>query len=261
MELNGKPASAADIAPLALYNYGNFTTMLVERTGTRGLGLHLDRLDHDARVLFGTGIDKPMVKEWMWQVVKKWRGDVVVRVTIFSKAMDFGHPNEPSALDVLITKRPAPEKPASAISLKPVEFQRALPELKTVNIGAALYQRRVAQMAGFDDALFVQNDQAISEGPTWNIGFTKANQVILSKGPSLPGVSVALLQKALEEQGISVHKQVIHLSDLNTLDSAFIINATTGIRTVKAIGEHTFTAHQNLAMLRELYEAIPHEQF
>src|SRR6266540_2864338 len=44
MELDGRPVDPAELATLALYNYGHFTSMRVDAGRVRGLTLHLDRL-------------------------------------------------------------------------------------------------------------------------------------------------------------------------------------------------------------------------
>lgn len=57
MRVNGQPANAEDLAPLALYGYGSFTSLIVEAGRAQGLDLHLERLQHDADTLFGGEVD------------------------------------------------------------------------------------------------------------------------------------------------------------------------------------------------------------
>lgn len=63
MELNGRPVSTGELAGLALYGYGHFTTMLVTDLRVRGLDLHVERLSRDCATLFGTELDIPRVRE------------------------------------------------------------------------------------------------------------------------------------------------------------------------------------------------------
>lgn len=46
MELDGRSVMADELARLALYNYGHFTTMRVDAGRVRGLSLHLRRWCH-----------------------------------------------------------------------------------------------------------------------------------------------------------------------------------------------------------------------
>jgi branched-subunit amino acid aminotransferase/4-amino-4-deoxychorismate lyase len=257
MELNGEPVRAEDIASLALYNYGSYTTMLVDNGRVRGLSLHLRRLQRGTELLFGMGIDEKLVRRLVHRMDTK--SPAIVRVTIFCRDFDLAHPHNISKLDILVTTRPAP-KSLPAVSLKPIQYQRDLAEYKTVSIGGALYRRRIAQLEGFDDALFINDAEEISEGPTWNIGFVKGGQVIFPTTPGLPGISAELLQKALQGSGMAVRTQTVQLQDVGDMDSAFILSAGSGMRQVKSIGEQILPNSDTLNKLSKLYEAIPYEE-
>lgn len=69
-------------------------------------------------------------------------------------------------------------------------------EREEAGLFGALHHRRAAQLAGFDDALFVGPDGLVSEGGTWNVGFIDANgSVVWPKADVLPGVTMALFQQ------------------------------------------------------------------
>ena len=69
MQIDGRPASAADLGHFALSNYGAFTSMQVEDGGVRGLDLHLARLETDALELFGVAVPEALLRERMRQVL------------------------------------------------------------------------------------------------------------------------------------------------------------------------------------------------
>lgn len=255
--MNGEQVCAEDIASLALYNYGNYTTMLVDNGRVRGLGLHFERLQRGTRLLFGKGIDEKLVRQLVHRM--ETTNSTIVRVTVFCSNFDLTHPNSVGDLDILVTTRPAP-KNLPPVSLKPLHYQRDLAEYKTASVGGALYRRRLAETEGFDDALFVDDKEEISEGPTWNIGFMKSGQILVPTTPSLPGISMTLLAQALQENDISFQAQTVSLQDVAGMDSAFILSAGSGMREVKAIGGHTFSDNSNLNKLSKLYEAIPYEE-
>lgn len=259
MELNGNPASTEDVSPLALYNYGNFTTILVDDGRVRGLKSHLSRLEADSRLLFGTSVPEERIMEYVRHAVQGQPGKTVVRVTIFSKMFSLLKPGPGNGLDVLITTRSAPDGPLPAVSLKPITFQRDLPEAKTASIGGTLYRRRLAQADGFDDALFVNADGEVSEGPTWNIGFVKDGRIILPDAPSLPGVSIQLLATALKHEGKPVRTQTVRLADVAGMDAAFVGSATNGFRLVARIGDRVFKKSGFIDDIRRAYESTPFE--
>lgn len=57
MELDGRSVTADELARLALYNYGHFTTMRVDAGRVRGLSLHLRRLVNGRRTVFDAELD------------------------------------------------------------------------------------------------------------------------------------------------------------------------------------------------------------
>src|SRR4051794_41878082 len=63
VEVNGGTATAGQLRYPALVNYGHITVMQVRSGRTRGLQLHLTRLDAANRELFGTGLDDERVRD------------------------------------------------------------------------------------------------------------------------------------------------------------------------------------------------------
>src|SRR5215468_9910048 len=63
MQLDGSAVGADELATLALYNYGHFTTILVHDMKVRGLGLHMQRLVDDSTTLHGMPVDPDRVRD------------------------------------------------------------------------------------------------------------------------------------------------------------------------------------------------------
>jgi hypothetical protein len=57
VQINGEPATAEDLAPLAFAGYGHYTSMQVRERAVRGLDLHLERLRRGSVELFGAAAD------------------------------------------------------------------------------------------------------------------------------------------------------------------------------------------------------------
>ncbi|PDP87882.1 aminotransferase IV [Glycomyces fuscus] len=236
MELNGHPVSTGELAGLALYGYGHFTTMLVTDLRVRGLDLHMERLSRDCRTLFGTELDILRVRELARRSARAHPSPSVVRVTVFDPHMDLGRPSDRQLPHILVSTRPAPSGTAPPpVRLGTRPFTRDTPQVKGTGLFGAVRQRRAAQLDGHDDALFVGVDGRVSEGPTWNIGFLDGGGLVWPQAPCLPGVTTALVSRVAEDLGVPVSTRPISSAASTRTAGAFVTNAATGVRPVAAI--------------------------
>ena len=83
VEVNGRTATAEDLRHPALVNYGHITAMQVRHGRTRGLDLHLSRLDTATRELFDAGLDPDRIRDHLRHALADSR-DASVRVGIAS---------------------------------------------------------------------------------------------------------------------------------------------------------------------------------
>jgi 4-amino-4-deoxychorismate lyase len=236
-ELNGRTATADELRALALTNYGHFTALQAGAGRVRGLDLHLARLDAGTRELFGTSLDTALVREWLRTALAGRDGDAAVRITVFSRAFDRERPARAFAPDVLVTVTPPRHADATPVRLQTFHHERALPAIKHVGTFALFHHRRLAQLAGFDDALFVDASAAISEASIWNIGFFDGARVVWPIAPQLHGVSMQLLDHGLRALGIASESRRVTCADLATFRSAFLTNAGCPVRMVASIDD------------------------
>ena len=68
-----------------------------------------------------------------------------------------------------------------------VRYQRELPALKHVGTFGLFQQRREAMAAGFDDALFLNEEGLVSEGSTWNLALHDGRQLVWPQAAALRG--------------------------------------------------------------------------
>ncbi|MET9329688.1 aminotransferase class IV family protein [Streptomyces cellulosae] len=258
-ELNGKPATLDDLQSLALTNYGHFTSMRMEDGTIRGLSLHLDRLVRDCQAVFGVELDREQTLSYIRKAVRGVTGVAGVRVTVFDPALDMGRPSDAKTPHVLVNLRPAGAMPPPPLTAKTFTFSRDDAEVKHIGLHPQLKLRRDAQLAGFDDAVFVERDGRVSEGGTWNLGFVDhEGTVIWPDAPVLPGTTMLLLQ------GLEAPKQTtapVQLADVPNMVAAFATNVSIGVRTVSALDDVQFPQdHPVLAALRDAYADIPGER-
>ncbi|WP_110589982.1 aminotransferase class IV family protein [Microbacterium suaedae] len=252
-QIDGGPVDPADLQALALTGLGHFTTMLVQDGRVRGLDLHLARLVADARALFDADLDEDVIRQRIRSAIADEPAAVVVRVTIFDPALTLTHPGADAHPRILVSPRPAPSASPAPMRVRTTSFGRQTPEIKHTGLFGSLYQRRVAQRAGFDDALFVDDDGILSEGPTWNIGFIAGDEIVWADGDALPGVTRALLADVAGGRTAAVR-----VDELAGMDAAFATSSGVGIRPIASIDESAWpTDHPAFERLRAAYAAIP----
>ncbi|MGW1074879.1 aminotransferase class IV family protein [Streptomyces sp. NPDC002537] len=265
--IDGAPAPPASLRALALTNYGHFTTMRVENGTVRGLSLHLDRLTRDCRAVFGAELDPARVVEYVRRAVDDRSGPVTVRVTVFDPDLDTLRPCAEANPRVLVTARPAGATAPPPLRAKLFAFRRDTPAVKHVGLFGQYRLRREAQLAGFDDALFVEpaggvsedvvSEEVVSEGSTWNVGFVDAGgTVVWPRADVLAGVTMRVLRAA---HGRTVTAPV-PVGRLPRMRAAFATNASVGVRAISAIDDMSFPENEKVVgELRELYARIPGE--
>ncbi|MEV6209962.1 aminotransferase class IV [Kitasatospora sp. NPDC051914] len=252
-ELDGRPVTAAELQALALTNYGHFTTMRVADGRVRGLRLHLDRLDRDCRELFGTALDLERVRTYARRAAPP-AGEAVVRVTVFDPELDLGRIGARARPRVLVTTRPAGPAGLPPLRVRTVRYERDAPHIKGVGLFGALRERRAAQAAGYDDALFTDASGAVSEGGTWNIGFVRGGEVVWPEAEVLRGTTMELLQAAHPWRAERVPGP-------DGFEAAIAANAVVGVRAVTAVDSTALAAaHPVLEALRAAYGAVPEDR-
>lgn len=258
-ELNGKPVTLDDIERLALTNYGHFTSMRMEGGTVRGLSLHLDRLARDCRIVFGVELDRERTLHYIRKAADGVTGVAGLRVTVFDPALDMGRPSDAKDPHILVNLRPAGTLSPPPLTAKTFTFTRDNAQVKHIGLHPQLRLRRDAQLAGFDDAVFLEQNGRVSEGGTWNLGFVdQGGTVVWPDAPVLPGTTMLLLQ------GLDAPKQItapVTLADIPNMAAAFATNTTIGVRSVSALDDVKFPQdHPVLAALREAYAGIPGER-
>ncbi|GII84882.1 hypothetical protein Ssi03_28720 [Sphaerisporangium siamense] len=254
IEIDGRPATVDDLRHPALRNYGHFTAMQVRDRRVRGLSLHLERLDSATRELFGRDLDGEVVRARIRHALAGDVHDASVRVYIFGRDLPTWGEVEPS---VMVTVRPPVDPPNPPRNVWPAPYQRPAAHIKHVGGFGQEYFLRMAERAGYDEALLVAPDGTIAEGAVTNIGFSDGESIVWPEAPMLRGITLALVERGLAEMGIPARRQVIRLADLPSLRAAFLTNSR-GIMSVQRIGSRRFPVDYPLMKtLQDAYERNP----
>ncbi|HET9484274.1 MAG TPA: aminotransferase class IV family protein [Xanthomonadales bacterium] len=260
IEVNGRDATREDLRRVATFNYGHFTAMQWRDGGVRGLSLHLERLDAATRALFGHPLEAALVRARLAHALHDARGSASVRVHVFSHALDRDALAAPAPPDVLVVVGPPAPAVGAPLRVRSAPYERELPAIKHAGTFGLFHQRRLAQQDGFDDALFVARDGAVSEGTTWNAGFHDGTRVVWPEAPMLDGVTQQLLRAGLAARGIAQETRRVRRDELSGFACAFATNTAMPVRAIASIDAHRYRdAGDLVATLRAIHDAVPPE--
>ncbi|WP_141955724.1 aminotransferase class IV family protein [Actinoallomurus bryophytorum] len=223
-EIDGHAATTSELSVLAMLNYGHFTAMQVRGGRTRGLDLHLARLDAANRELYGAGLPGELVRDRIRHALGEI-SDAAVRVIVFGES--------PS---VMVVVRPPIAGPDTALGLRTVSYQRPLAHVKHLGGFGQSYHRRLAEREGFDEALLTDPDGVISEGAITNLGCFDGTSVIWPDAPALDGITMLLLEKALPAQGVPSRRGPVLVADLGKFRGVFVTNSR-GVAAVERVDD------------------------
>lgn len=142
-----------------------------------------------------------------------------------------------TAENVIFQTRPLPADSSQAFTLMPVDNLRSRNPLllsnKSLNYMDNLLAREQAAAKGFDDALFVEKNGAISETSRANIFFLKDGKI---KTPDLAcGILNGIVRQWVLDE-FPVEAGEFSVDDLLTADAVLATNSVIGVRPVSQIG-------------------------
>ncbi|RUL95091.1 aminotransferase class IV family protein [Verrucosispora sp. FIM060022] len=256
--LNGKPATAADLAPLAFAGYAHFTAMQVRDRAVRGLDLHLERLRRASEVLFGQHLSTSRVREYLRLAVDEGGPDASVACFVTSRPGEFMVDDTDPALDVLIKLTDPAQPPTGPMALDVVSHQRHLAGIKHVGEVAKTWYLRQARARGVDDAVFEGGTGRLSEATIWNLAFWDGETVIWPQADLLPGVTMQILTRQLAHLGVAQQTRDIRRADLTENLACVLMNSWTPAIAVSHLGDRQLADGTTFAhLLHEAYRNEP----
>ena len=250
---NGRPVPPAVsiFDPMVVRGDGCFEALRSYGGHLFGLAEHLARLARSAMALGIALPPIPYIGEWARQVAAQ-QGDGVLR--IFVSDADEGTNVYVFAMDLpelqpehRLLEVSAPWHPAGAAW--------ELAGVKTLSYAPNMAATRVAQAAGFDDALLVSRDGVILEGPTsaviWMVdGVIETTSLDLG---ILDSVTRRIALSHAQQHGIGVQEGHYPLSRLAEADEVAVLSSVKEVKPVRAVGERTFRAGPITALLARSY--------
>jgi branched-subunit amino acid aminotransferase/4-amino-4-deoxychorismate lyase len=247
IEIDGRPVSDPRLDPRFAPD-GHFTAMQVRGRRTRGLDLHLERLDGANRELFGAGIDHDEVLARIGHALGDRVEDASVRVYMLARG---------EGTSTVVTVRPPGEMPRAPQLLEAVPYLRPVAHVKHLGDFGQTHYRRLAHRHGFDDALLTGADGAIAECGIANIAFFDGTDVVWPDAPALSGITMQLVEPRLPAAGLPSRRASVRLADLPSYRAGFVTNAR-GIAPVGMIGDVELAVDTELMeTVAGVYEGVP----
>jgi branched-subunit amino acid aminotransferase/4-amino-4-deoxychorismate lyase len=244
VEIDGQAPSAEQLQAIALATYGHFTAMQVRNFRTRGLDLHLRRLEMASREMFGEPVDGDHIRDLIRHALAGRTPDASVRVLV-------QRPDGRST--VTVTVRPPHAGSDAPWRLQSVPYLRSIAHLKHIGDFGQNYYGDLAQRNGYDDALLTGPDGLVAESAIANVGFLDGATVVWPDAPLLEGITMQLLTR----HGPASRRARVRLADVDGFEAAFVSNSW-GVFAIGQIDDIKLPARPELmARLNQVYESAP----
>ena len=119
-----------------------------------------------------------------------------------------------------------------------------------------------ASKCGFDEALFLDSDGNIAEGPGENIFFVKEKNIFTPKGGHiLSGITRDSIMKIAKDLGFKIFERDIKPKDLKKYEEAFFVGTAVEVNAIGQIDSHIFSKGKEgevVKKIREAYQKIIH---
>lgn len=176
--IDGRPASAAELAPLAFAGFAHFTAMQVRGRQVKGLDLHLARLREASLRLFGQATPNGVVTDYIRAAVDAGPEDLSLTATVFTRPGEFTVDSMDAVPSVLVRTAPPSDGPSGPLRLATVDYERPVASIKHVGEVAKTHYLHEARRRGFDDAAFVDRRGRLGEATIWNLAFWDGEGVV-----------------------------------------------------------------------------------
>ncbi|MFP5042994.1 aminotransferase class IV [Parasediminibacterium sp. JCM 36343] len=207
--------------------YGIFDFFVVVNKQPIFLEDHLDRFYNSAAIMHLDGIvQREELKELIYKLIEQNSSmpDAGIRITLTGGYSEDGYAL--AAPNLLITQTPFVYNMDSftkGIKLVTYNYQRQLPQVKTIDYLQAIYLQPFIQEHGADDLLY-HNQGQICECPRANFFLvTQDNEVLTASSNILWGIN---RKKILSFPEFNARETSITLADLDNAKEAFITSTT-----------------------------------
>jgi len=245
-----------------LYGDGFFETLRAEDGCVPFLNEHLERLRASAQAF---RINFPDQVSWEDRLTRLLaanglqQGIAAVKILLTrGEATGLGLPNSPSPTLVIWARPyqpPAPEEYEAGwpVVVFPARRTTFIGGHKSLNYLFYLAARQYALDQGAKEALILEVDGLVSEGAATSLIVALSNRFLTPASPSaLPGVTVAVLARALGRRGKNLERAQLQLSQVQEVDGLWLANSLMSVMPVSSLaGESMPQASEKTRFLQE----------
>ncbi|MEW6388694.1 MAG: aminotransferase class IV [Thermodesulfobacteriota bacterium] len=231
-----------------LYGDGFFETLRAEAGRVRFLGEHLARLKNSARAFrlpFPEGLPWEETLDALLTANNLQTGLAAVKILLSrGVAPTLGLPDTSNPTLVIWARPYTPPREAEyrdgwPVVIFPEHRSTFLGRHKSLNYLFYLSARQYALDQGVREALILESDGLVSEGAATSLVFTKADRFYTPLAASaLPGVTIAVLSRALVRQGKRLEPVPTSLSQLQQANGLWLANSLMGLMPVNFLDRH-----------------------
>ncbi|MFI5322170.1 MAG: aminotransferase class IV [Thermodesulfobacteriota bacterium] len=253
--INGKRTQPEVPLRAVFYGEGVFETFRFKSGMPVFFEKHYSRMEHGAGVLGIPHIGIGDLADLIKQAVSETRlSDAYVKVCLLSEGSS-AYYDYPTKGDILVIVREyAPREEPVKISNSSFKRSSESPvyRIKSLNYLENVIARREANQKGFDESLFVNENEEIAECTSSNI-FWIGNDTLYTPSIDcgiLPGITREILINSVSELGITVEEGRFSPEDIAGCEFAFLTNSLSGSFIISQLGG------LNLPVKNHLYESV-----
>ncbi|PIZ62799.1 hypothetical protein COY16_03485 [Candidatus Roizmanbacteria bacterium CG_4_10_14_0_2_um_filter_39_13] len=257
---NGKIASI-DTAVVSIekiermYGFGVYESLKVRNNILYFVEQHVDRLMHSAQCINLTHDFTPtVITSWI-----KEFGEKIAEPSTNIKMLLLGGETPKEAELLLFPLAPFfPKKEwyRDGVTTFSFEYERWMPQSKSLNMLASYYYYNKSKKQGGYDALYVDHSGNIREGTRTNFYAMKGKKIISPpKQDVLEGVTMMTIEKVIESSDFTIEYRPISKTSLPDFDSVFLSSTSSKILPVASIDSMKFHISSDLKQLIQIYNA------
>ncbi len=123
------------------------------------------------------------------------------------------------------------------IRLFPGTGQRNFPAIKSTDYHAAVMNTIVARQQGFHEMIFLNDQNGVLEGSTFNFGVWANEVAVIPEAEVLEGLTMKFCLELLNEAGVKVERRSVTLDELKDAEEVFITSSTRELLPVVQVGD------------------------
>jgi len=224
------------------YGEGLFETFRWKGEFPRYISEHINRLKDGSKLLRIPFPDESYILEKIREAVNSSASDdLYVKVALISKGdrIFFKNPDESALLVMTRDYVETDENVAVCVATQRRNQDSLLLKYKTFNYLENIIGRREALEKGFDDAIFLNTANDITEATSSNIFWARGRDLFTPIADSglLPGITRNIILNIVADMGFKINSRRFDLSYLLNSDFAFLTNSLRGTAYISKVNK------------------------